>query len=99
MNKEDAMANLAEKSDHPHIISQPDLCGGSAVIRGTKFPVRSAVNYVLRHGLSPEELVKEFTHLSLAQIYDALSYYYDHKDSVDNDLRVNSTDSTPDSSN
>ena len=64
--------------------------------RGTKFPVRSVVNYVLRHGLSPEELVKEFTHLTLAQIYDTLSYYYDHKDSIDNDLGVKSTDSTPD---
>ena len=48
------------------------------MIAGTKFPVRSVVNYVLKQGLSPEELVKEFPHLSLAQVYDALSYYYDN---------------------
>jgi uncharacterized protein (DUF433 family) len=39
---------------------------------GTKFPVHSVVNYVLKQGLSPEELMKEFPHLTLAQVYDAL---------------------------
>jgi uncharacterized protein (DUF433 family) len=77
------MAKLAKKAEHPYIISQTDLCGGSPVIRGTKFPVRSLVNYVLQQGLSPKELVKEFFHLTLAQVYDALSFYYDHKESVD----------------
>lgn len=84
------MTDLAKKMDHPYIISQIDLCGGSPVIRGTKFPVRSVVNYVLRQGISPEELVAEFSHLTLAQVYDALSYYYDHKEAVDQDLEQNS---------
>jgi len=52
------------------------------LIRGTKFSVRSIVSYVLHQGISPEELVKEFSHLTLAQVYDALSYYYDHKESI-----------------
>lgn len=34
----------------------------------------------MRQGMTPEELVSEFPHLTLAQVYDALSYYYDHKD-------------------
>jgi len=41
---------------------------------------------VLRKGVTPEELVKEFSHLSLAQVYDALSYYYDHKEEIDEEL-------------
>ena len=84
------MTNLAEKIDHPYIVSHKDYCGGSPVIKGTKFPVRSVVNYVLRQGLSPEEIVGEFSHLTLAQVYDALSYYYDHKEDIDRDLRDNS---------
>jgi uncharacterized protein (DUF433 family) len=36
------------------------------------------VNYVLKQGLTPEELLKEFKHLNLSQVYDALSYYYDY---------------------
>jgi uncharacterized protein (DUF433 family) len=88
------MENLTHEAEHPYITSQKNLCGGSPVIRGTKFPVRSVVNYVLRQGLSPEELVKEFSHLTLAQIYDALSYYYDHKDLIDKDFLDNSADPT-----
>jgi len=88
------MAKHAKNADHPYIVSQADFCGGSPVIRGTKFPVRSVVNYVLRHGISPDELVKEFSHLTLAQVYDALSYYYDHKEIIDKDLRDNSADTS-----
>ena len=84
------MTEPAKKIDHPYIVSQPDHCGGSPVIKGTKFPVRSVVNYVLRQGISPEELIGEFSHLTLAQVYDALSYYYDHQAEVDQDLRENS---------
>ena len=83
------MARVAEKTSHPYIVSDKDYCGGSPIIRGTKFPVRSVVNYVLRQGLSPEELVKEFSHLTLAQVYDALSYYYDCKEEIDREIELN----------
>lgn len=89
------MENLAEKIEHPYIVSQKDFCGGSPVIKGTKFPVRSVVTYVLHQGISPEEHTKEFTHLTLAQVYDALSFYYDNKETVDEDLRNNSANSKP----
>jgi len=84
------MAKLADKMDHPYIVSHKDYCGGSPVIKGTKFPVRSIVNYVLRQGISPEEMVREFSHLTLAQVYDALSYYYDHKETIDREIQENS---------
>jgi uncharacterized protein (DUF433 family) len=84
------MSELAEKIDHPYIVSDNNYCGGSPVIKGTKFPVRSVVDYVLRQGLSPEEIVGEFTQLTLAQVYDALSYYYDHKENIDRELWENS---------
>jgi uncharacterized protein (DUF433 family) len=37
--------------------------------------------------MTPEGLLKEFSHLSLAAIYDALSFYYDHRPQVDKLLR------------
>ena len=86
------MVTAAEKIKHPYIVARKGVCGGSPAIAGTKFPVRSVVNYVLRQGLSPEELVREFRHLSLAQVYDALSYYYDHRDVIDSDLADNTDD-------
>ena len=75
------------KPKHPYITSVKTHCGGSPIISGTKFPVRSVVFYVLKQGMTPEELIKEFTHLTLSQVYDALSYYYENKKSIDRELR------------
>jgi uncharacterized protein (DUF433 family) len=47
------------------------------------------VSYVLRQGMTPEELVAEFGHLTLAQVYDALSYYYDKQGEIEEDLAAN----------
>ena len=80
------MVRAASNLKHPYIISHKDYCGGSPVIEGTKFAVRSVVNYVSKQGISPEELVKEFHHLSLAQVYDALSYYYDNEEEIEREL-------------
>jgi uncharacterized protein (DUF433 family) len=80
------MARASGQVKHPHVVSHKDYCGESPVIVGTKFPVRAVVNYVLRQGLTPEELVKEFQHLTLAQVYDALSYYYDNKGAIEQEL-------------
>jgi len=78
------------KIAHPHITSDPKICGGSSVIATTRFPVRSVVAYILHHGLTPEELVARFPHLTLAQVHDALAYYYDNREDVDRELTENS---------
>jgi uncharacterized protein (DUF433 family) len=80
------MAKTSEKIAHPYIVSRKHYCGGSPIIAETKFPVRSVVNYVLKQGLTAEELVREFPHLTLAQVYDALSYYYDHQADMEREL-------------
>ncbi len=77
------------KIAHPHIVTDSAICGGNAVIQGTRFPVRSVVTYVLRHGCTPEELVAKFSHLTLAQIHDALAYYYDNQEDIDREMMEN----------
>lgn len=84
------MSQTAEKVKHAYIISRKGYCGGRPIIVGTKFPVSSVVTYILKQGMTPEELVKEFPHLNLSQIYDALSYYYDHKEEMDKDIESSS---------
>ena len=81
-----------KKTKHPYIISLKTHCGGSPVIAGTKFPVRSVVFYILKQGMTPEELVKEFLHLTLPQVYDALSYYYENRGKIDKELFVQESD-------
>lgn len=77
------------KVSHPHITSDPTICGGSPIITGTRFPVRSVVMYVLQHALTPEELVARFPHLTLAQVHDALAYYYDNREEIEKDMAEN----------
>lgn len=74
---------------HPHIALDDEVCGGSPVIAGTRFPVRSVVFYVLRLGCAPEDVVERFPHLTLGQVYDALAYYYDNRQEVEADIAAN----------
>ena len=74
---------------HPHITSDPAICGGSPCIAGTRIAVRIIVTYILRHGVPPEELLTYYPHVSLAAIYDALSYYYDNREEIERDIAAN----------
>ena len=78
---------IAQKAHHPYIVARNRIQGGEPTIRGSRVPVRSVVQYILRQGMAPEALVKEFPQLSLAAVYDALSFYYDHRPLVDKLLR------------
>jgi len=55
---------------------------GTPRIAGTR---SSVANIVIdtRNGLSPEDIHREYPHLSLAQVHAALAYYYDHKAEID----------------
>jgi uncharacterized protein (DUF433 family) len=71
---------------HPHIVSDPNVCGGSPRLANTRITVRTVVVAILLHGLTPEELLQQYPHLTLAAIYDALSYYYDHREAIDREI-------------
>ena len=45
--------------------------------------VRSERARSVRRGLSVDEILHEFPHLTAAQLYDALSYYYDYPEQID----------------
>ena len=76
---------MSEKVVHPYVTRKEGFQGGKPVITGTRTPVDSIV---FHHKMSntPEEILDKFPHLTLPQIYDALSYYYDHRDEVDRDM-------------
>ena len=71
---------------HPYIVTDPETCGGSPHLAGTRITVRTVVIAVLLHGLSPEELLQHYPHLTLSGIHDALSYYYDHREAIEREI-------------
>jgi len=80
---------MTTKIEHTYIENVQGVQGGRPVIKGTRTPVRSIVIYH-RMGSTPEEIQIKLPHLNLAQIYDALSYYYDYKDEIDQDINSDS---------
>lgn len=56
----------------------------------TNTKVREIALDVIAHGWSPKEIQLNHPHLSLAQIHGALTYYYDHKASMDSEIAESS---------
>jgi uncharacterized protein (DUF433 family) len=59
---------------------------GVAWIANTTTKVLEVVREYLDGSLSPEQIHSEHPHLMLAQIHAALSYYYDNKSEVDEEI-------------
>ena len=67
------------------IESSPDLRHGRPRITGTGITVhRIAVWYQM--GLTTEEIALKYGHLSLAQIHNAIAYYFANKTNVDREI-------------
>lgn len=74
---------------HPYIELVQTRSGLQAMIKGTRIPVSIVVGYV-QVGEKPETIASEgMPHVPLAAIYDALSYYHDHKDEIDKERSEN----------
>jgi uncharacterized protein (DUF433 family) len=73
---------------HPYVISDKRLLAGEPVILGTKTTVRAIVE-LWRLGIPPEEIPPHLPHLQLAQIFDALNYYSDHQEEINQYIERN----------
>lgn len=76
---------LAIETKHLYIEKDPSKYEGKAIIKGTRIPVASLVNHY-RSGMSVEEIIEGFPSLSPAQLFDALSYFFDNKDEIAREL-------------
>lgn len=68
-----------------HIVTSPNVCSGKPRINGTRMRVQDVV-YYNQAGWSIDRIGAEFD-LTPGQIHAALSYYFDHKDQIDADIR------------
>ena len=73
------------RTEHLHIEKDTDRYEGKAVIRNTRIPVASIVNHY-RSGMNIEEILEGYPSLTPAQLFDALSYYFDNKEEIDKEL-------------
>jgi uncharacterized protein (DUF433 family) len=69
---------MVQTTEHCYIVTDDAILGGEPIIKGTRTPVRAIVE-MWRLGIALEEIPHRLPHLSLAQVFDALSYYSDHQ--------------------
>jgi uncharacterized protein (DUF433 family) len=67
------------------IVRSDDVRGGRPRITGTGVTVRRIVGWY-KQGLTPEEITTQVPHLSLAQVYAALTYYHANRDEIEVDM-------------
>jgi uncharacterized protein (DUF433 family) len=67
------------------IVRESNIRGGRPIIAGTGVTVRRIVGWY-KLGLRPEEIADRVGHLSLSQVYAALTYYHANKDELETDI-------------
>lgn len=72
---------MATPTDIKYIVLDPDVLGGRPTIAGHRIGVIHIATWI-QQGMSPAEIADLFS-LSLAEVYAALAYYYDHKEEID----------------
>lgn len=81
-----SMFNVTET----HITKTPEIAGGKACIAGRRIRVQDVYVWHEYNGMSADEVANEYD-LSLAQVYAALTYAFDHLDEIQADIRQSET--------
>ena len=74
--------------EYIYITRRKEILDGEPIVEGTRTPVRAIVE-LWRVGINPEEIVCKFPHLTLAQVFEALSFYSDHKEEINKYIAEN----------
>ena len=80
---------IKKKTNHPYIISTSNICNGSPVVIGTRTrAIDIAIEYD-KLGYTADQIIDVHPHLTLAQVHDALSYYYENQADIDRHMEIN----------
>lgn len=78
----------ATPTDHPYISRSDSILSGEPIITGTRTPVRAVVEH-WKFGDAPDDILRKLPHLRLAQVFDALGYYDDHREEIERFVALN----------
>ena len=76
------------ETEHPYVTRVEMILGGEPIVKGTRTSVRAVAEY-WKFGDTPEEIARKLPHLQLKQIFDALSYYDDHREEIEHYITLN----------
>jgi uncharacterized protein (DUF433 family) len=70
-----------------HITRTPGVCGGKPCIAGRRIRVQDVYEWHETLGMTAEEIAREYN-LSLAQVYAALTFAFEHLDEILADIEA-----------
>lgn len=77
---------MSAETLYGHIEITPGVAGGKPRISGHRITVQNIVVWHERMGRSADEVATEYD-FGLADVYAALTYYFDHRAEVDKSIR------------
>ena len=84
------MSSTIQSPARTCIESQPSVCGGKPCVAGTRIRVQDVFVWHELQGQSADEIVSRFPQLTMADVYAALSYYWDHRDEIQREMQAES---------
>ena len=84
------MSSTIQSQARTCIESQPSVCGGKPCVAGTRIRVQDVFVWHELQGQSADEIVSRFPQLTMADVYAALSYYWDHRDEIQREMQAES---------
>src|SRR6266851_9254034 len=75
-------------STEDRISRVPGVCGGKACIAGHRVRVLDIVVWHEYQGMSADEIVSHVPTINLADVHAALTYYFDHADEIQQEMRA-----------
>jgi uncharacterized protein (DUF433 family) len=79
---------MVTETSSRYITRNSEILNGEPIIKGTRTSIRAIVN-LWRLGIMPEEILSHLPHLTLAQVFDALSFYLDHQAEINEHIERN----------
>jgi len=74
----DYLLRVERDPRHPHIVRVPSICGGAAVISGTRLPVEAIAGY-FHAGKGIWDIQRDYPYLTAEEILDALYFDLDRR--------------------
>jgi uncharacterized protein (DUF433 family) len=93
MGAEQRLESARRPAINSRIVRNPGVLGGEPIVRGTRISVRSVVLASREYGGS-EGVLQAYSHLTLADVHDALAFCAAHNAEIDWYIQANLDESS-----
>lgn len=79
---------MLKTTENRYVVTDSEILNGEPIITNTRTPIRAIVE-MWRSGTASEEITQGLPHLTLAQVFDALSYYRNNQEQINHYIKLN----------